>query len=235
MTYADAFNLRTTNVSFNSVADAIDGSFGRAWGGTTAGTATAYTCTPSPAWTSYAAGDVIRFTPHATNTGASTINVNSLGTKNIFWKNRALASGEIRFDTETTAIYDGTQFNLVSAAGVWVDWTPTISAVAPMTVTASTVALAKFRADGDTVDIEINITAITFGGSASNTITFTRPLSVSPTGIGTLCGFVTNNGATTVAISAISGTTFQVYNSTVANYSTAGTTSFALQGTFRIS
>lgn len=114
MTYADAFNLRTTNVSFNSVADAIDGSFGRSWGGTTAGTSTAYTCTPSPAWTAYTAGDVITVIPHATSGASPTLNVNSLGAKSLRWRNVAVTSGMLYATYPATFVYDGTNFQLVN-------------------------------------------------------------------------------------------------------------------------
>lgn len=114
MTYADAFNLRTTNVSFNSVADAIDGSFGRAWGGTTAGTSTAYTCTPSPAWTAYTAGSVITVIPHVSCGANATINVNSLGVKSILWRGYGPEVNAILINVPITLVYDGSNFHLVN-------------------------------------------------------------------------------------------------------------------------
>lgn len=175
MTYADAFNLRTTNVSFNNVADAIDGSFGRAWGGTTAGTSTAYTSTASPAWTAYAAGDVLRVIPHATNTGAATINVNGLGAKNIRWKNRALVGGEIGINIESTMVYDGTQFNLINIAGIWTTWTTTVTGQGTINITAATQTTCRFRADGDTFEYEVFLTNITSSTGTGNAIRFSIP------------------------------------------------------------
>ena len=47
--------------------------------GTTAGTATAYTLTFSPAMPGYVPGQCLLFKPHLTNTDAATLNVQSLG------------------------------------------------------------------------------------------------------------------------------------------------------------
>lgn len=49
------------------------------WGGTSGGTANAQTVTLSPAPSAYAAGMTVRFIAGATNTGAATLNVNSIG------------------------------------------------------------------------------------------------------------------------------------------------------------
>lgn len=45
--------------------------------------ATAYTCAPSPAFTSYAAGMALTFVPDVTSGTTPTLNINSLGAKNI--------------------------------------------------------------------------------------------------------------------------------------------------------
>jgi len=47
---------------------------------------TTYTCNLSPALTAYTAGLVVAFKPDVTNTGGSTVNINSLGAKNIYLK-----------------------------------------------------------------------------------------------------------------------------------------------------
>lgn len=78
------------------------------------GSANAVAIAPSPAITAYAAYQEFTFKAGATNTGATTINVNSLGTKNIFNQGAALRGGEIVSGQMYKVAYDGTQFNLIS-------------------------------------------------------------------------------------------------------------------------
>lgn len=86
------------------------------------GSANAVAIAPSPAITAYAAYQEFTFKAAATNTGATTINVNSLGTKNIY-KNgtSALTGGEIVTGGIYTVTYDGTQFQLINNSVVAVD------------------------------------------------------------------------------------------------------------------
>ena len=74
------------------------------------------TATPTPL--AYAAGQSFRFTAAATNTGAVTINVSSLGAKAIT-KNGSnpLDAGDITVGAVVTVTYDGTQFQLSTSAG----------------------------------------------------------------------------------------------------------------------
>jgi len=67
--------------------------------------------TPTPA--AYAAGQAFEFTPANTNTGATTLNVSSLGAKNIFFNGAACVGGEIIKNVPIRVKYDGTQFNIV--------------------------------------------------------------------------------------------------------------------------
>ena len=79
------------------------------------GSTNAYAIAPSPVISAYAAGQVFIFKAVNANTGASTLNVNSLGTKSIV-KNgsTALASGDIASGQAVTVIYDGTNFQIIS-------------------------------------------------------------------------------------------------------------------------
>lgn len=81
------------------------------------GAVNAYVITPSPAITAYTAYQEFTFEPANTNTGASTLNVNGLGAKNIFANNSALTGGEIIAGQVQKVVYDGTQFDLVSSYG----------------------------------------------------------------------------------------------------------------------
>lgn len=63
--------------------------------------------------TAYATGQRYHFIPAATNTGATTLNVSTLGAKSIFWNGAACAGGELRINVPCCVEYDGTQFHIV--------------------------------------------------------------------------------------------------------------------------
>ena len=71
----------------------------------------------TPAITAYATGMMIQFIPAAANTGAVTINVNSVGAKAITkLGTTALVAGDLLSGSPATAIYDGTRFILLNPA-----------------------------------------------------------------------------------------------------------------------
>lgn len=82
---------------------------------TVGGTADVITLTPSPAITSYTAGQFFSFLSSGANTTNVTVNVSGLGAKAIT-KNgsTALVSGDIPSGALISIIYDGTQFQLVA-------------------------------------------------------------------------------------------------------------------------
>jgi len=86
------------------------------WGGTSGGSANTQTLTLTPALTAYAAGQTFRFVAGFTNTGATTLNVNSLGAKNIYdpTTKTTLIAGEIMTGAIYSVTYDGTQFLLTN-------------------------------------------------------------------------------------------------------------------------
>jgi hypothetical protein len=88
------------------------------WLDTVAGT-DMITATASPAVTAYAAGQTYRFKSAGANTGAVTLNLNSVGAKAIT-KNgtTALAAGDIPSGAVCEVVYDGSQFQLVNAGFV---------------------------------------------------------------------------------------------------------------------
>jgi hypothetical protein len=80
----------------------------------TGGSSNAYTITPSPAITAYAAGQGFIIRPDRTNTGAATLNVNGIGAVNIKKTDtagtpQALVAGEIYAGREFFAYDDGSQ------------------------------------------------------------------------------------------------------------------------------
>ena len=82
------------------------------WGGTTGGTTNAQTLSLGVAPAAYVSGMAIWFLAGATNTGTTTLNVNALGTKNVFSHNAACQGGEIQSGQLHCVVYDGTQFQL---------------------------------------------------------------------------------------------------------------------------
>lgn len=89
------------------------------WGGTATGTADALTLTLAPAITAYAAGQTFRFiSSSSANTGAATININSVGAATIQLNGAALTAGQIAASKLYEITYDGSNFQLrgVSAA-----------------------------------------------------------------------------------------------------------------------
>lgn len=81
--------------------------------GTCTGSANAYAVTLTPAPSAYTTGMTILFKPSATNTGASTVNVNSLGIKSIkSTYGAATAANELYTTDYALMTYDGTNFVL---------------------------------------------------------------------------------------------------------------------------
>ena len=77
----------------------------------------AFAIAPSPAITAYAAGQQFTFQPANANTGACTINVNSLGAKSIKKDyNADPAAGDLVANQMITIVYDGTNFQMLNAA-----------------------------------------------------------------------------------------------------------------------
>ena len=80
----------------------------------TGGSANTYAIAPSPAIAAYAAGQQFHFIAANGSTGASTLNVSSLGTKNIYVQGSAISGASITTAGITSVIYDGTQFQLMN-------------------------------------------------------------------------------------------------------------------------
>ena len=95
--------------------------------------------------TAYVAGLEVRFTPVATNTGATTINISSLGAKNVYARNAACVGGELVINVPAILRYDGTQFQIVaSGADVSLTATQTLTNKTLTTPTLSAPTIADF-------------------------------------------------------------------------------------------
>lgn len=99
------------NAFWNLMADIKQALFGLP---TATGTGNAQVVTQTRPITAYFKGHYFFFIPVATNTGATTVNVDTLGTRNIFANGAALVGGELQ-PTVPAALYDdGTQYNLLN-------------------------------------------------------------------------------------------------------------------------
>jgi hypothetical protein len=128
------------------------------WGGTAGGTANAATISLNPPLAAYAAGQAFRFqTGAAANTGAVTLNVNSIGAVALNKGDGtvALGAGDLPASAMVTVVHDGTRFRLIDVASdaPWVD-------LASATTTNLSTVGANVRITGTTT-----ITA--FGTAAS--------------------------------------------------------------------
>jgi hypothetical protein len=115
---------------------------------TDSGSANTYAIALTPAVTAYVAGQVFHFKAANASTGASTLNVNALGAKNIKKKNdQNIAAGDIEQNAIVSVIYDGTSFQMLSqlgtSGGTMDDWiisdgstTQTISDGNTLTITS---------------------------------------------------------------------------------------------------
>jgi len=113
MTYSDGFNVRATSVKFNDVADAIDGVITRTYAGVTTGTGSAYLATPSPAWLEYTTSAFIIFVPHVSNAASPTLNISSLGAKELKIGGVAVGAGVIQAGIPTIVAYTGVHFEVL--------------------------------------------------------------------------------------------------------------------------
>jgi len=114
-TATTAIPLSQLDGDFTAVATAINDANTYSNYAADTGSANAYVVTFSGVSTAYSAGLRIQFKAGNANTGASTINVNAQGAKNITYQDAsAIASGTIAANSIVDVMYDGTQFLLMN-------------------------------------------------------------------------------------------------------------------------
>lgn len=133
-------------------------------GGTSTGTANAQVvATPSPSGFTLSTGKRIVFLAGSSNTGAATFNIAGTGATNVYKLtpsgSAALTGGEIRANTFVEAIFDGTQFQLI---------TNNLSVLGPLTSLASATTTDLGTISSHNVNIT-GTTAITGFGSTAST------------------------------------------------------------------
>lgn len=114
-----------------------------------------YTLTLSPAPTSYSQGMQVSLKITNANTGATTLNVNGLGAKNVLVNGSACVGGEIIAGRTAQLLYDGTQFQLLNS------YTRSRSRVAYFT------ASGTFTPPAGCFDVETEVQAAGGGAPAS--------------------------------------------------------------------
>ena len=85
---------------------------------TASGTADAINFNTTPTFSAYTTGQRFWIKSSGENTGAVTLNINSLGSKNVYKSGTfALEAGDIPSGSIVSVIYDGTQFQLGTGSG----------------------------------------------------------------------------------------------------------------------
>lgn len=134
MAYADI--IRSSNFTANDIADKIDGLIPAiqngtyTYGGVSTDSANAHAISSGQAPSAYANGQIFSFRAGYTNTGATTLNVNSLGA--IAVQNNdtraALVGGEIVAGSHYYVQYYSSVFYLLNPTSPqWISWTPTLT------------------------------------------------------------------------------------------------------------
>lgn len=183
-------------------------------------TSDAYVVTLAPAPTAYFTGMVVKFKANTLNTGACTLNVNSLGAKTLKKNyNSDLVTGDILAGQIVIAIYDGTNFQVLSVGSV-----PIATGAETTTGTDNTKAISpKALADADLntrLKSKLMITSRD-GTAASGDVSYTG------------CGF---KPTAIIAKSFVSGTVYQSFGMADSdklnrcNFQATSTTSYEVVG-----
>jgi hypothetical protein len=96
---------------------------------TAGGTANALTAALTPAPAALAAGMEILIKATATNTGATTLNLNALGVKNVQYGSTGLVAGALVAGQVYRLVYDGTQWQIITSQMVWALASDTIPSI----------------------------------------------------------------------------------------------------------
>lgn len=131
------------------------------------------TATGPTSMTAYAAGQMFKLVPAVTNTGATTLNVNSIGAKNVYSGGAACIGSELVASVPALVLYDGTQFNIVSGpAYVQSTWTPVLKLGGATTGITYGTQVARYTRIGRVVTVS-GIITLTSKGSATGAATIT--------------------------------------------------------------
>ena len=134
----------------------------------------------TPALTAYAAGQMFYFVAAGANTGAVTLNINSLGAKAVTRDgSTALAAGDINSGEIVVVVYDGTRFQMVNAANSFGN--TTINGT--LTVTGTTTLSGLTASTALALDASKNVVSVTNTGSGNNVLATSPTLTTPNLGI----------------------------------------------------
>lgn len=158
----------------------------------------AITATGAVGMSAYVAGQRFSFVAAGANTGAATININSIGVKSIT-KNgtTALAAGDIQSGAVVQIVYDGTQFQMVSSTLTVSSFSAGTTGLTPSTATTGAVTLAGTLsvANGGTGATSLTANNVILGNGTS---------AVQVVAPGTSGNLLTSNGTTWASSAPIS-------------------------------
>jgi hypothetical protein len=173
-----------------------------------AGSTDTYAITLAPAITTYVTGTCFDFKANTANTGAATLNVNTIGAKTI--KKAAggvttdLATNDIRAGQLVTVCYDGTNLQMQSTLGNAASGTVTLTGVETLTnkrITPRYTTLTTsttYTCTGDDSDV----CEMAMSGGAG-TLTFAAPTGTPTNGQLLLLAYRCTVAAQTIAMNAI--------------------------------
>ena len=199
---------------------------------TSSGTNT-ITLSASRTMTAYAQGDLYTFKAGGTNTGATTLNVDSLGAKDVQFNGAACTGGEIVSGLMYSVVYDGTQFQLLNASSYPAIDITTLEVTnikakdgtAALTIANSTGVVTIASSVLTTTDINGGtIDGATIGGSSAGAGTFTTVTATT--------GNITTVNATTVDTTNIEVTNVKAKDGTAALTIADSTGNVVNSGTF---
>lgn len=180
-----------------------------------AGSSDTYAITLSPIPKEYTTGMMVTFKANTANTGAATLNCNSLGAKTIKKNNdQDLATGDIEASQFVTVVYDGTYFQMQSqsAQGIEVGDSPTFVNLTITAFAANWTNAGNTVADlGTVTTVDINggtVDGATVGANSASTIKGTTiDATTDFTLIGTTGGLVRKFYEATANITAAASVT----------------------------
>lgn len=118
------------------------------------------TATAALGMSAYVTGQRFFLIASGTNTGATTLNINSIGAKNIT-KNgtTALSAGDIQSSAVVQMVYDGIQFQLLNPYSASVG--PTTLTISSLSLTSNVVTINTTSAHGILINDSVVVTAVT--------------------------------------------------------------------------
>jgi hypothetical protein len=184
--------------------------------------------TLTPALTTYVTGAVYYFIAPATNTGAVTLNIDTLGAKAVTRDGTtALVAGDITSGEMVAVVYDGTRFQLISA----VNSVTNLNVSGTLTVAGATTLNGNLQvgnAGADTVNFQASGWTLTNNVSVTGTWADIGTITTADINGGTIdgttigggtaaAGTFTTVGATTGNITTVNATTVDSTNLEVTN------------------